>query len=255
MDVQQAEFWRGGFLSNEEAGCGITIAYVCLPDDTLALSAALILHRQCRARGTRTRIVVRIGEQSELARLLSGPPSEEREFGNIQAVHLVDEACRTDLLTEGLYESLAQRLHEVYLQEQIQQGHRIGERPALQPWEQLPEDLKESNRSQAHRLTWILRQRRYRIVPQEQAVGPLEAFPTEDVEDMAISEHELWCRERKSRGWRYGAKRNDRRKIHPDLVAWDELNEQSKETCRTTIRNMPGLLQDMGFAVERISTY
>ncbi len=250
MDVRSADFRRGGFLSDGASGCSVTIVYVCLPEDSLALSAALALHRQCRARGSRARIVVRMGEQTGLAALLSASPWDEGEFGNIQAFPLVDEACRPDLLTLGVNESLARSVHEGYLQGELEEGRPLGPRPALCPWEELTEELKEANREQAAHVARALHEFGYKIVPVQDARAAVVEFPEDVLENMARAEHERWCGERQRAGWRHGPKRDDRRRAHPDLVGWEDLPESSRAKCRRIVRSLPASLARIGFGVE-----
>lgn len=45
--------------------------------------------------------------------------------------------------------------------------------------------------------------------------------------------------------------RNDERRIHPDLVAYDLLSEQSREYDRIAARSIIDILERAGFAVVR----
>ena len=53
-------------------------------------------------------------------------------------------------------------------------------------------------------------------------------------EQVAANVHEVWAAARKAEGWKYGKKRNDRRKEHPCLVPYCELSESEKEYDRRT---------------------
>ena len=52
-------------------------------------------------------------------------------------------------------DSIAQGIHEKYLQDQ--QGNKPSDDPAMNPWEALSESLKESNRQQADQIMEKLR--------------------------------------------------------------------------------------------------
>jgi len=68
---------------------------------------------------------------------------------------------------------------------------------------------------------------------------------------MARMEHDRWCTERRGQGWRQGAERNDARKLHPDLVPWEELTDEAREKDRMMVRDLPAFLAKAGFQVER----
>jgi hypothetical protein len=57
-------------------------------------------------------------------------------------------------------------------------------------------------------------------------------------------------------GWKYAPKRNDTKKLHPDLVHWDVLREESREKDRDAIRNLESTyepaLADMGLQIVRL---
>lgn len=251
MDVRSSEFGQGSFLSEGTVGCDVDMIYVCLADDSMGLSAALALHRQCHLRGARVPIVVRMSDQIGLAELLSEGAPGEGEFGNLRAFALLDKACNPEALTLGVNESLARSLHEVYLQGQQPRDVDSAASPSMRPWEELPEDIKEANREQAAQVARILAQHGFRAVPRQQAAGSGAEFSEEKVEEMACAEHERWCKERSRAGYRYGLKRDDRRKVHPDLVKWEDLCEESKEKCRRAIRGLPSALDRLGFQIER----
>jgi len=52
---------------------------------------------------------------------------------------------------------------------------------------------------------------------------------------LAQKNHHHWARKRIEEGWRYGAKCNDGKKEHPDLVPYDQLPESGKEYDRKTV--------------------
>jgi hypothetical protein len=54
------------------------------------------------------------------------------------------------------------------------------------------------------------------------------AIMDDAVEAIARVNHDKWAAERISQGWRYGAQRDDARKLHPDLVPYEHLTEAEK---------------------------
>jgi hypothetical protein len=73
---------------------------------------------------------------------------------------------------------------------------------SLLPWEQAPEDQKNSSRNGVR---WYFAQ---------YAAG---------AESSARAVHERWLKEKEVDGWRYGPTKDPQRKEHPSFVAFDEL--------------------------------
>ena len=64
---------------------------------------------------------------------------------------------------------------------------------------------------------------------------------------MARIEHESWFHFMRSHGWRYGSHRDHRRRRHPALVPWDELDEASRVKTRKGITDSLTLLATLGY--------
>jgi len=244
LDVRSAQFHEGGFMPSDD-GCSLSAAYVCLPTDALSISSALALHRRCSERGDAPTIVARVAERGGLQSLLS-------ECEGVAAFALLDETCRPELLLRGVNETLAQAMHEDYLRHELANGHELGSRPAMHRWDDLDDDLKEANRAQADGLAERLAAFGYRIVPlSDWDAGSFE-FGAEEIEGMARLEHERWCAERRGSGWKYGPERDNKRKLHPDLIPWEELSEEARGKDRVLVRDLPAFLAKAGFQVEEI---
>lgn len=77
----------------------------------------------------------------------------------------------------------------------------------------------------------------------------LDSSLMELVEVMAKNVHEVWAETRIKDGWRYGATRNDERREHPCLVAYEELDDNEKEYDRNTALGTLKLIHKLGFKV------
>ncbi len=71
------------------------------------------------------------------------------------------------------------------------------------------------------------------------------------LEAMAKNVHEVWAQERLNQGWTYGEKRDDTRKHHPCLVAYDDLPEEEKAYDRNTSIETLKLILKLGFKIEK----
>lgn len=71
------------------------------------------------------------------------------------------------------------------------------------------------------------------------------------VEQMAKNVHEVWAQTRMEQGWTYGEQRDDTKKQHPCLVAYEELPEEEKEYDRNTAVGTLKLIRKLGFNIGR----
>lgn len=77
---------------------------------------------------------------------------------------------------------------------------------------------------------------------------PDELMPL--VEKMAKNVHEVWAETRIAQGWTYGEKRDDDKKTHPCLIAYEDLPEEEKEYDRNTCLGTLKLIMKLGFKIE-----
>ena len=213
MDVESPEFHRGEFL---QARDGTTSAYICLDNDALGLAAALAL--QHRARSLGIPVVVRMTGDAGLATLLRGEEATPGAPPAIQAFSLLDQACRPEQILAGTHEALAQAIHADYCRHQRERGETPATNPAMVPWDELPEHLRDSNRDQAAHIGVKLRELGCGLAPLTDWDEPLFAFTADEVERLARLEHDRWVDERRRAGWRPGPAKDVDRKISPYLV-------------------------------------
>jgi hypothetical protein len=71
------------------------------------------------------------------------------------------------------------------------------------------------------------------------------------VERLAQNNHDHWARKRIEEGWRYGARRNDNEKEHPDLLPYDQLPESEKEYDRKTVVEVLKAIVALGYEVRK----
>jgi hypothetical protein len=71
------------------------------------------------------------------------------------------------------------------------------------------------------------------------------------IEKLARNTHDVWAKQRISHDWSYGAKRDDMRKQHPDLVPYNKLTEKEKAYDRKTAEEVIKALLAMGYRIEK----
>lgn len=70
-------------------------------------------------------------------------------------------------------------------------------------------------------------------------------------EDIAKNVHEVWAAGRIKDGWTFGEERNDTEKMHPCLVAYEELSEEEKAYDRNTSIETIKLILKLGFKITK----
>jgi TrkA-N domain len=227
--------------------------YVCCDDDSVALRVGL---RTLRARHHNSvRVVVCLDRGSAFSAAFHG---DDRLFddawGTLRVLAVPELLLRPDLIRGSLVtEQLARALHASYIEACVGRGERPGERPALQPWERLPEPFRDSNRDQARHLGEKLEAIGCILVPSFDTSLGFTYRDDEEVERLARMEHERWVRERHGRGFVHGARRDGRH--HPDVVDWEQLTSEARDKAVQSVRALPGLLHDLGFHVLRVAPH
>jgi hypothetical protein len=209
---------------------------VCFDDDSRCLSFALSLLPGIRAQAVP--ILLRMTTDGGLTALLDGDATRARLGGLVHpfAVIQLDSEHGTSLISQP--DGLAMAIHEDYLAQRRKEGETPEMNPVLLPWDELDEDLKDSNRQQADHVPVKLR-----------ALGmavdsTVEAFTPEQVEILARMEHARRNADQFLAGWRFApGPRDTEEKTSPHLVAWEELREPIREYDREAVRNIPRWLR------------
>jgi hypothetical protein len=227
-----------------------TATYVCLGDEAEALSYALRL-RSGISRDAPVVIAVADAE-SGVARALR---AEGRADEGIAAFGVLSEALTKDFDRYSETEVLARAKHEEYVRDEARRGRTNPPLDVreLRSWSDLPDDLKESNRAFADGISGKLRDSGCLLIPAP-LVDPADpgfAFTDEEVEPLAIKEHDRWMQEKLDQGWTYGTVKDEVQRTHPSLVPWEELTEEDKDRDRDPVRDVPRMLAEAGFRIVR----
>jgi hypothetical protein len=143
---------------------------------------------------------------------------------------------------------LARAIHEAYRERE--RGVTTADDPSMAPWDELPSYLTHSNRAQADRIFEKVERIGYSVEKRSSgSAAPGTEFTPEEITVMARMEHGRWVVERLNGGWMPGSRRDVRHKISPYFVPWRALPEYVKDKERTTVRNIPTLLDAIGLQV------
>lgn len=119
----------------------------------------------------------------------------------------------------------ARALHAAWAAAQAgQRDGTFGSLPSERDWAGLPERLREDNRASADHLAWKLALLRRCTLPGLD--GP--PLAPDEIARLAPVEHARWVAARREAGWRPGP-RDDWRKLHPDLVPFNDLDPIARD--------------------------
>lgn len=162
-------------------------------------------------------------------------------------------------MAQDAWERAARLIHERFSDDFAAQNRRT---PATQPWAQLGEFHRESNRRQVRNILWMVESiggHTWNTADGEPApppdsdlyrrADPLEVlgllgFDADAAVAMARAEHEDWCRFYREAGWRYGPIRDDDRKIHDKLLDWDVAGH-TEAFKRAALRSLADTLLEL----------
>jgi hypothetical protein len=227
-------------LAAAEARSPISMAYVCVDNDARAMALAVSLQALFRREGWNTGPI--------FTRLMNGGalPEVPEAIGGAASAGLVGFGGTGDFahaigLFDGDSDAMPRAFHEAYRRTAPQ--HAV----ANQPWEDLAEELRESNRrllihlpaklatAGADVATWLSRNGPASRPGADLPLPDLESNPAL-LEELAALEHARWMMERHLGGWQHGAKRDNGRRRHPDLKPYAELEEKVRDYDRAMVR-------------------
>ena len=79
----------------------------------------------------------------------------------------------------------------------------------------------------------------------------LPADLEELVERLSESNHDFWAQKRINEGWRFGPRRDDSAKEHPDLVPYRDLSETEKGYDRQSVVETLKAIVALGYRIAR----
>lgn len=162
---------------------------------------------------------------------------------SLRAFGTMERFADPELLLQEDHDALARSIHDFYLQGRFDEGETLGARASLHEWEDLPESFRDDNRLVADCYALKLRDIGARVV-----VGagvPMKIEPDE-LEELSRAEHDRWMGSKLADGWQFAPARDDAKRLHPDIVPYDDLSERIKDLDREQVRAITRLLSHAG---------
>jgi TrkA-N domain len=249
----------------DSARAPISRAYVTAYQDRQAFETALQLHHELHRVHPPVPVVLALSRPQGVADLIADA-KEAGALADLEVFATMDKACSVELLQGGSYEPLAEAIHEKWRSQQITE-----DKPALL-WQDLDDPRKESSRDQARDIVAKLNSIGCGLSPLRDWDAKDFEFTAQEVEKLAIDEHDRWERERRAQRWvpipmPVGADAHDvkrlleeakLRKESPYLIPWQDLLAQHPDIAeydRMFVREIPQLVAGVGLQVIRTATH
>lgn len=255
----RSDFTAGAYERLQAAEMAVTTASAAVdPDDIHALEAAIASVALADAPLAAVHCVGETPDEAEaladrwertLLRLkIPVPPivaylQHESALGSTGMIRIarspgLSEAVRSATLVDRR----ARSLHEAYAAAQkAAKGDGFGALPGEAPWDLLPETMQEDNRNAADNLEYKLALIGFRAVG---GTGKGASIGKRDTERLAAAEHGRWLAAKSLDGWKFGTRRDNEARLHPDMVhSYAELSEPAKQKDRDVIDEIPALLR------------
>jgi hypothetical protein len=171
-------------------------------------------------------------------------------------VHVEDDfmnIAQQPVFSDRDVESMARKSHECYRKAKFGKGQLDGASREVKlkegdaPLNQMPKDYRSSSEAFVRSIGPRLAAQGCAVVPMR-GVVPLP-LPDSLIEQMAEQEHDRWMAEKIASGFRPGYPKNNTTRVHPWLVPWDDLAEDTKELDRFLLRGIPQVLAVAGAGV------
>lgn len=228
FEIHSPTFERARFLFDDQGQLAVDTVYICVDNDTLGLHAGLTLQRQLQ--GQDLAMVIRMTEDSGLAKLLAARKNHSGAFQNLYAFGYLNHTCTPDLIYDTPRDRLAQAAYE----ETLSPRGSASETEAPSDWRDLRPGERQAYYQRVEVIHKLLDAAHYVITPVTEWELPVAPLPGAEVERLACLEFDL-CHA----GW---------------ADSWAALPEDDKETERARVRAIPAFLARAGYQAERALT-
>jgi hypothetical protein len=222
----------------------IVSAVVCFESDERSLAYAIGLRDNMHE--FTFPVSVRVPQESLISRIMGGIPSSLTDMTCFGAC---SECCTSERLVDEVRDKLARKIHEDYRLSEFRRNgankNQLMKKISLQKWDLLREDFRESNRQAADHIPVKLRAVGCSFTHYEKDESKNRSaftFTEEEIETMAIMEHNRWSAERWMAGWKKGPEDRARR-MTPYLVEWEELSDKIKKYDIESVCNITNLVK------------
>jgi hypothetical protein len=163
------------------------------------------------------------------------------------------------VMDADLLEKLAEAAHGVFCDDLRAKGYEYGpqtradskKHSSLKPYAELPENEKEQNRNNVRDIPQKLASIGFEMIP-ARGDGTKAQFQDDDIEKLAVKEHERWMKQKFEDNWQPAEETDKAKKLHKDMVPWEQLPEVEREKDRALVRAIPRILAKAGYLMVKM---
>lgn len=249
LDIKNIKIFNDKLYSIENEH-PITAIIICFNDKNLSIMCALTLPIILKDR--KIDIRVELEENEVIFKYFETYP--------IKSFGLFKKSCSREIILNETLDLLSREYHEYYRKKELNKLERQGkkfedlskkEQISLSPWDQLPVDLKNSNRQLVDHTFIKLRAIDCDIVPVKGKIHSEFVFKPEELELLARIEHNRWVTERLLSGWTYGETKDVKNKKSPFIKPFDKLTSEEQRKDFDFIKYIPQLLAFINLGIQR----
>jgi hypothetical protein len=211
-----------------------------------AFVGALLLSERLRG-AQRYRIVLDAPDHHGIKKVLqTGHDDRGRKLSSfIELLPGVSTACGHEAVFSESLDTIAIKIHDTWFKEtqaKIATAEKSGNheeakkhraKATFKPWPELSEEQKDANRLAADHLETKVRS--VGLDPKDpELVSAWKNLSTDDLDMLSRMEHERWAAPYWMAGWQKGP-RDDSRRLHPNLIAYDVLDEGTQKYDRDQV--------------------
>jgi hypothetical protein len=188
MEVESQQFLSARFLEDPDERSCLRAIFVCLEDQTLAMTAGLNL--AARSQGKELSIIVRMASESGLASLIGAADSSNSGKSSLIAFGLLDRTCGVNLEQYYTINIVARALHMDAMENRRQSLACQEDEDILKPWDKLAPELRNRFIDDATALTERLSSAGCLIAPRTNWDSELFQFTHEELNEIGGVENE-----------------------------------------------------------------
>ncbi len=258
LNVVQHDCRQTGFLDLRFLQDRVTDAhrslFFCLENEVLVVSAILLLMDASPPAKHPDSIYFWTAHDGSVGHLISR--QQEMLSKSIKVITFAtdDEVFTEDVILGHSLDLMARRVHEAYLTIARGQKDENNNPPAAgKDWAQLSEDERDGNREPADHMWAKVRSlgfdletlppgsSRFQRINEANNANLINAI-NDHMDELAGSEHYRWMAWRLIHGWKFGKPRDNVRKLHPDIIAYESLTEETQNKDKVIVSAIPDLM-------------
>jgi len=217
--------------------------YVMTEDDIQAFSISRRLVSYAKRNSTvQLPIVIGLMQENPSSELLY---KDGRAFiEGVSVFPLITKTSDVSVVMGNYHDGIAKSIHESYVKKKQEEGESVNSNSSMKPWDELTEDMKDSNRGLADH--FFIKIRAIGLTDKQIKNDSDFEIQEDQIETLASMEHNRWMAGKLMEGWVYGSgEKCPYLKTSPLLIDYFMLSDDDKKYNREMIRGMSDLVSDI----------